>query len=59
MIYNLPPWLCMKQKYIMMCMMIAGPRQPGNDIHVYRIALIEDLRKLWVDGVDVYDANLQ
>jgi len=26
MIYNLPPWLCMKQKYIMLCMMIAGPR---------------------------------
>ncbi|XP_028223350.1 uncharacterized protein LOC114404694 [Glycine soja] len=35
MIYNLPPWLCMKRKYIMLCMMIAGPRQPSNDIDVY------------------------
>ena len=26
MIYNLPPWLCMKQKYIMLSMMISGPR---------------------------------
>ena len=58
MIYNLPPWLCMKRKYMMLCMMIAGSRQPGNDIDVYLTPLIEDLRKLWVDGIDVYDANV-
>ena len=34
MIYNLPPWLCILRKYIILCMMIAGPRQPGNDIDV-------------------------
>jgi len=28
--YNLPPWLCMKQKYMMLSMMISGPRQPGK-----------------------------
>ena len=33
-IYNLPPWLCTKRKFIMLSMMIAGPRQPGNDIDV-------------------------
>ena len=58
MIYNLPPWLCMKRKYMMLCMMIAGPRQPGNNIDVYLTPLIEDLRKLWVDGVDVFDASV-
>ena len=58
MIYNFPPWLCMKCKYIMLCMMITGPRQPGNDIDVYLTPLIEDLRKLWVDGVDVHDAHV-
>ena len=41
----------------MMSMMIAGPRQPGNDIDVYLAPLIEDLSKLWVEGVDVYDGN--
>ncbi|XP_025983906.1 uncharacterized protein [Glycine max] len=56
-IYNFPPWLCIKQKYIMMSMMITGPRQPGNDIDVYLAPLIEDLEKLWVEGVDVYDGN--
>jgi len=43
----------------MMCMMIAGPRQLGNNIDVYLAPLIEDLRKLWVEGVNVYDGNAQ
>jgi len=34
-IYNLPPSLCMKRKYMMLSMMISGPRQLGNDIDVY------------------------
>ena len=58
MIYNLPRWLCIKKKYIMLCMMIVGLRQPGNDIDVYLVPLIEDSTKLWVEGVDVYDGNL-
>ena len=32
MIYNLPPWLCMKRKFMMLSLLILGPRQPGNDI---------------------------
>ena len=32
--YNLPPWLCMKKKYIMMSMLIQRPKQPGNDIDI-------------------------
>nr|XP_004492197.1 uncharacterized protein LOC101504131 [Cicer arietinum] len=53
-IYNLPPWICMKRKYIMLSMMISGPKQPGNNIDVYLSPLIEDLRMLW-EGVDVFD----
>ena len=55
MIYNLPPWLCMKQKYVMLSIMIVGPRQSGNDIDVYLAPLIEDLRILWEDGVVAKD----
>ncbi|KAK2426682.1 hypothetical protein QL285_025325 [Trifolium repens] len=55
-IYNLSPSICMKRKYIMLSMMISGPRQPGNDIDVYLSPLIEDLRLLWEEGVDVLDA---
>ena len=54
-IYNLPPSLCMKRKYMMLSMMISGPRQPGNDIDVYLSPMIEDLKLLWDDGVEVFD----
>jgi len=43
-IYNLTPGLCMKQKYMMLSMMISIPKQLGNDIDVYLSSLIEDLK---------------
>ena len=55
-IYNLPPLVCMKRKYMMLSMTISGPRQPGNHIDVYLSPLIEDLTKLWDKGVLVFDA---
>ncbi|KAH7838171.1 hypothetical protein Vadar_022881 [Vaccinium darrowii] len=33
--YNLPPWLCMKQPYMMLSLLIDGPSSPGNNIDVY------------------------
>ena len=45
--YNLPPWLCMKRKFIMMPVLIPGPKQPGNDIDVYLRPLVEELLLLW------------
>ncbi|XP_023756442.3 uncharacterized protein LOC111904991 [Lactuca sativa] len=58
-IYNLPPWLCMKRKYIMMTLLIQGPKQPGNDIDVYLAPLIDDMKELWNSGVEVYDAYMK
>ncbi|XP_074305807.1 uncharacterized protein LOC141641029 [Silene latifolia] len=55
-IYNLPPWLTTKSKYILLTMLISGPKQPGNDIDVYLEPLIEDLKMLWNVGVEVFDA---
>jgi len=46
-IYNLPYWLYIKRKYMMLSMVILGPRQPINDINVYLSPLIEDMRFLW------------
>ncbi|XP_074356566.1 uncharacterized protein LOC141696305 [Apium graveolens] len=55
--YNLPPWLCMKRKFIMLSILIPGPHEPVNDIDVYLESLIDDLKKLWVEGEpNVYDA---
>ncbi|XP_031119027.1 uncharacterized protein LOC116022441 [Ipomoea triloba] len=58
-VYNLPPWLCMKHMYIMLSLMISRPKQPGNDIDVYLTPLIDDLKILWNEGVDVFDAYSQ
>nr|GEW96695.1 hypothetical protein [Tanacetum cinerariifolium] len=33
-----------------------SPKQPGNDIDVYLASLIDEIKTLWGDGVDVYDA---
>ncbi|CAL9018746.1 unnamed protein product [Prunus brigantina] len=55
--YNLPPWLCMKQKFMMLTLLISGPKQPGNDIDVYLEPLIDDLKSLWDEIRGVYDAH--
>jgi hypothetical protein len=58
MILNIPPWLCNKQKYIMMSGLIPGPQQLGNDIDTYFRPLVEDLKVLWYNnGVQVWDEH--
>jgi hypothetical protein len=58
MILNLPPWLCNKQKYIMMPELISVPQQPGNDINTYFWPLVEDLKELWYNnGVPVWNEH--
>ncbi|KAI5317428.1 hypothetical protein L3X38_037135 [Prunus dulcis] len=55
--YNLPPWLCTKRKFMMLTLLISGPKQPGNDIDVYLEPLIDELKSLWVGIRGVYDAH--
>ncbi|KAL3834609.1 hypothetical protein ACJIZ3_009345 [Penstemon smallii] len=55
-VYNLPPWQCMKEPYLMLSLLIPGPRSPGKDIDVYLRPLIEELKELWV-GVITRDAE--
>jgi len=45
----------MKRKYMMLFMMIFGLKQPGNDIDVYLSPLIQDLKLMWDQGVEVFD----
>ncbi|XP_074358028.1 uncharacterized protein LOC141697518 [Apium graveolens] len=55
--FNLPPWLCMKRKFMMLTILVSGPHEPGNDVDVYLQPLIDDLKKLWEEGEpNVYDA---
>ncbi|GJR19961.1 putative transposon, En/Spm-like protein [Tanacetum coccineum] len=54
-IYNLPPWLCMKRKFINLSVLISG--YPRNDIDVFLEPLVDDLHTLFETGVDTYDAS--
>jgi len=55
-IFNLPSWLCMKQKYMMMPVLIQSPKQSGNDIDVYLRPLVDEFLLLWEnEGVHVWD----
>ncbi|GKF48458.1 putative transposon, En/Spm-like protein [Tanacetum coccineum] len=54
-IYNLPPWLNMKRKFINLSVLIS--RYPGNDIDVFLELLVDDLHTLFETGVDTYDAS--
>lgn len=48
--------VCMKRRYILLYMIIYGPKQHGNNIDVYLSPSIEDLRLVWDECVDVDDA---
>ena len=62
-LYNLPPWLCMKQNFIMMPVLIQGPKQPGNDIDVYLRPLLKNsyncgMEQVYVRGMSTWGKNL-
>ena len=57
--YNLPPWKCMKDPFFIMSMLIPGPNAPGNDIDVYLQPLIKELKDLWEDGIETFDAHTE
>jgi hypothetical protein len=55
-LYNLPLWLCKKHKYMMLTILVSGPKQPGDHIDVYMSALVDDLKILWKPCVpEVWD----
>ncbi|KAL4561837.1 hypothetical protein LXL04_034017 [Taraxacum kok-saghyz] len=53
--YNLPPWMSLKPEYFMLSLLIPGLESPGNNIDIYLQPLIEEVKELWVNGLDTYD----
>ena len=50
----------MKRKFIMMPVLIQGPKQPSNEIDVYLRPLVEELLQLWNEnGVRMWDEHRQ
>jgi hypothetical protein len=44
-----------KRKYLMLSILIQGPKQAGIDIDVCLEPLMEDMAKLWNEGVRMWD----
>jgi hypothetical protein len=57
--YNLPHWMCMKQQYFILSMIIPGPTAPRMNIDVYLQPLILELQELWNVGVRTYDISMK
>ncbi|XP_021603880.1 uncharacterized protein LOC110608905 [Manihot esculenta] len=54
--YNLPQWLCMKDEYMFLTILVLGPRNPKDKLDVYLQPLVTELKDLWENGVETYDA---
>jgi hypothetical protein len=52
-IFNIPSWLCHKQKYLLETTLISGPKQASIDIDIFLEPLMEDMQKLWKYGVTI------
>jgi hypothetical protein len=56
-IYNLPPHLCQKRRYLLLTMLISGLRQPDNDIDVLLEPIMEEMQMLFNVGGQIVDAS--
>nr|GEV61920.1 hypothetical protein [Tanacetum cinerariifolium] len=55
-IYNLPPWMGLKESYVELSMLILGKKNPGQNIDVFLRPLVEELITLYNDRIETYDA---
>ena len=55
--YNLPPWMCMKDEYMFLSIIMPGPRNPKEKLDVFLQPLIAELKHLWEVGVQTYDVS--
>nr|GEU60015.1 hypothetical protein [Tanacetum cinerariifolium] len=54
--YNLPPWMCMKDLYMFLTIIVPGPKNPKQRIDIFLQPLIKELTTLW-KGVPTYDIS--
>ncbi|XP_057779781.1 uncharacterized protein LOC130998378 [Salvia miltiorrhiza] len=57
--YNLPPWMCMKEQYMFLTVLVPGPRNPKEKLDVFLQPLISELIQLWNVGAPTYDVSMK
>ncbi|GJZ75666.1 putative transposon, En/Spm-like, transposase-associated domain protein [Tanacetum coccineum] len=55
-INNLPPWMSLKDSYVFLSLVIPGRKRPGQNLDVFLRPLIDELKDLYDDGIETYDA---
>ena len=55
--YNLPPWLCMKEQYMFLSILVPGLKNQKDKLIVFLQPLIAELNHLWDVGVNTYDIS--
>ena len=43
--------------FFMMSLLILGPKSPDRDMDIFLRPIVDELKLLWVEGVDIYDAS--
>ncbi|KAL3678426.1 hypothetical protein R1sor_021382 [Riccia sorocarpa] len=56
--YNVPPWLASKKGFLLLSLIIPGPKKVKN-IDIYLEPLVEELEQLWTGVDDVYDGRTE
>nr|GEZ42084.1 hypothetical protein [Tanacetum cinerariifolium] len=56
-IYNLPPWIGLKESYVELSMLIPGKKSLIENIDVFLRPLVDELVTLYNEGIETYDAN--
>ena len=55
--YNLPPEMCMKQELMFLTILVPGPNHPKRSLDIFLQPLIEELKDLWINGIQTYDIS--
>jgi hypothetical protein len=53
--YNLSIWLWQKRKYLLLSILIQAPKHPGIDIYIFLEPLMQEMKTLWKEGIDIVD----
>jgi len=56
-VYNMPPGMCMRPKFMFLFTVIPGPSSPGWNINVCLRSLIDELAQLWSSRALTYDIS--
>jgi hypothetical protein len=55
MMFNLSTWFCQKRKYLLLSILIQGPKHPGINIDVFLKPLMQEMETLCKEGIDIFD----